>query len=84
MDDGHGWVCDCGYSVPVVEGDSMATLRRWAEHVRDAHGEEVLQEAVSEIVDESAEELKAEGKVISDPFTGDDYWWGDPPGGYTK
>ena len=82
MDDERAWVCECGYGEPAVEGGSMATLRRWAQHVRDAHGEEALQEALSEMVNERVVELKAEGKIIGDPFTGADHWMGDPPEGH--
>ena len=84
MDDERAWVCECGYSELVVEGDGMATQRRWAKHVRDAHGEEALQETLSEMVNERVEELKAGGKVIRDPFTGGDHWMGDPPERYPK
>ena len=84
MDDERAWVCECGYGEPAVEGDSMATLRSWAKHVRVAHGEEALQETLLEMVNERAEELEAEGKVIRDPFTGADHWMGEPPEHYPK
>ena len=70
MYDERAWVCECGYSELVVEGD--------------AHGEEALQETLSEMVNERVEELKAGGKVIRDPFTGGDHWMGDPPERYPK
>ncbi len=79
MHEEHAWTCDCRYGEPAVEGDIGATLRRWAAHVRNAHGEEALDEALRELVHESVEELRLEGKIVRDPFTGADHWMGERP-----
>ena len=60
MAEEHAWICDCGYGEPAVEGDAMATLRRWAAHVREAHGEDALNEALSAMVSECMAQLKRE------------------------
>jgi hypothetical protein len=75
----HAWTCDsCGYGEPAVEGDRLATLRRWAAHVGDVHGDDVLEETLRELVHERVEELRHDGTILRDPFTGRDYWMGEP------
>jgi hypothetical protein len=67
MDEPQRWTCECGYSVAVTE-DEMADLRTWARHVRNAHGEDVLESVIQRELDRRAEELKREGKVLHGPF----------------
>ena len=67
MEEPQRWKCECGYSVAVTE-DEMADLRTWARHLRDAHGEDVLESVIQRELDRRAEELKREGKVLHGPF----------------
>jgi hypothetical protein len=80
MGEQYAWICDCEYGEPEAEGGHMATLRRWAEHVRSAHGDEAFNEILGELVHERAEELRHEGQIVTDPFTGREHWMGEPPG----
>jgi hypothetical protein len=73
MDEPQRWKCECGYSV-VMTGDEMADLRTWASHVRNAHGEDVLDGILEREMDRRIEELRREGKVLHDPFDEHDYW----------
>jgi hypothetical protein len=77
MDEPQRWKCECGYSVAVT-GDEMADLRTWARHVRNAHGEDVLDAILKREMDGRIEELKLEGKILHDPFDGKDYLVEEP------
>jgi hypothetical protein len=48
--------------------------------VRSAHGDEAFNEILGELVHERAEELRHEGQIVTDPFTGREHWMGEPPG----
>ena len=61
------WTCECGFSVAVTE-EEMAALRTWASHVRNAHGDDVLEAAIQRELDRRTEQLKREGRVLHDPF----------------
>jgi hypothetical protein len=61
------WTCECGFSVAVTE-EEMAALRTWASHVRNAHGDDVLEAAIQRELDRRIEQLKREGRVLHDPF----------------
>jgi hypothetical protein len=80
MDESQRWTCHyCGHSEAVVEDDNDASLRAWASHINDVHGEAALEETLGAAMDEFIETLKAEGKVLHDPFNGNDYFVEDPP-----
>ncbi len=80
MDEEPAWTCECGYGELAVEGDPMATLRRWAAHVREAHGEDALNETLRAMVSECMTQLTREGTTLRDPFTGgEQHRMGKPP-----
>ena len=80
MDEEHAWTRECGYGEPAVGGDPMATLRRWAAHVREAHGEDALNEALRAMVSACMTQLTREGTILRDPFTGrEQHRMGKPP-----
>jgi hypothetical protein len=47
--------------------------------VRSAHGDEAFKEILEELVHGRTEELRHEGKIVTDPFTGREHWMDEPP-----
>jgi hypothetical protein len=73
MDEPQRWTCECGFSVAMTE-EEMADLRVWLAHIRNAHGDDVLEALIQRELDRRIEELKREGKVLHDTFDGHDYF----------